>query len=664
MRNILVFIALFTIVNACQEPQTYYSTFDKYPIYDGSDLGITYSHNSTIAKLWAPTAKEVIFRIYKNGDGGDPIEKHDMDRKDDGIWELELEGNRDGQYYSFQSIINSDTLMEVPGPYAKAVGVNGKRAMIIDLATTDPEGWKTDKRPNLNGPENIIIYELHIRDMSIHESSGAKYPGTFLGLSENGTSNWFGDYTGLDHLVELGVTHVHLLPSFDFRSIDETKLDQPQYNWGYDPENYNVPEGSYATDPFNAKVRIREFKEMVKTMHKNDIRVIMDVVYNHTGATEQSIFNQTVPDYYYRHNSDYSWSDAAGCGNETASERPMMRKYILESVKFWVNEYHIDGFRFDLMGIHDIETMNLISQELKTIDPTLFVYGEGWTAGISPLPENVRALKKNTSELTDIAVFSDDLRDGLKGSVFVEDEKGFASGRTGLEASIQFGIVASTKHDQIDYKNVNYSNAPWSPRPVQTINYVSCHDNNTLFDKLIISVPEADEEQIIRMHKLSQTIILTSQGIPLLHAGTEFLRTKNGVENSYNSPDSINQIDWDRKHKYKAVFDYYQDLIALRKAHPAFHMSTTEMVQRHLVFEPFEENNLVGYMLKNYANGDKWENIYVVFNGNADSKSINIPTGRWKVILEDYKIDPNGIRNIGEGTYKIAGSSALILAQE
>ncbi len=403
---------------------------------------------------------------------------------------------------------------------------------------------------------------------------------------------------------------------------------------------------------------------MVQAMHNNGIRVIMDVVYNHTGTTELSVFNQTVPGYYYRHNPDNSWSDAASCGNETASERSMMRKYILESVKYWVNEYHIDGFRFDLMGIHDIETMNLISAELKLIDPTLFVYGEGWTAGDSPLPDSVRALKINTSDLTDIAVFSDDLRDGLKGSVFNEEERGFVSGKPGLEASIKFGIVASTQHDQINYKLVNYSNAPWSPRPIQTINYVSCHDNNTLFDKLSLSVPEADEKQIIKMHMLSQTIVLTSQGIPFLHAGTDFLRTKYGVENSYNSPDSINQIDWARKHEYKELFDYYRDLISLRKSHPAFRMPTAELVQNHLFFELFEENNLVGYILNNNANGDIWETIYVVFNGNSEQKSIDIPQGKWKVILEDFNIDQNGLRSMDGGKYLLAGTSALILSQE
>ena len=664
MRFLFAISISLPLLISCNKSQTIFNSYDDYPVYNGPDLGVTYSQNGTIVKLWAPTSSEVLFNIYKSGKGDNLIEFNKMNRKEDGVWELNLNGDRVGQYYTFQSIVTSDTLQEVPGPYAKAVGVNGKRGMIVNLELTNPDDWEMDERPELVAAENIIIYEIHVRDMTINNSSGNTNPGTFIGLSENGTTNQYGDHTGLDHFVELGITHVHLLPSFDFRSVDESNLDQPQYNWGYDPENYNVPEGSYSTDPYNANVRIKEFKTMIQALHNNGIRVIMDVVYNHTGATDQSIFNQTVPGYYYRHNQDNSWSDAAACGNETASERAMMRKYMLESVKYWVNEYHIDGFRFDLMGIHDIETMNQISAELNSIDPTLFVYGEGWTAGSSPIPDSLRALKKFTSDLTDIAVFSDDIRDGLKGSVFVEDERGFASAKPGLEESIKFGIVAATQHDQVNYKMVNYSKSPWSPRPIQTINYVSCHDNNTLFDKLKLSVLEADENQIIRMHKLSQTIVLTSQGIPFLHAGTDFLRTKDGVENSYNYPDSINQIDWDRKHEYREVFDYYRDLIAFRKSHPAFRMPTSEMVQDHLFFESFDDNNLVGYTIKNNANGDVWKNVYVVFNGNTGSKSIDIPKGKWNVVLENYRIEQKGLRTINAGKYLIAGTSVLILAQD
>jgi pullulanase len=664
MKYLFIVFTISTLFHSCQKKaKTEFASYEEYPVYEGSDLGVTYSSNSTLAKYWAPTATQVQMKLYKTGDGNTFIEEQSMQRKENGIWELELDGDRVGQYYTFQITFKGKTLNENPGPYAKAVGVNGKRAMIVDLASTNPADWGNDKRPELAGAEDIIIYEMHVRDMTIHNSSGVSIKGTFMGLAETGTSNTQGDKTGIDHLVELGVTHIHLLPSFDYRSVDETKLDQPQFNWGYDPVNYNVPEGSYSTDPFNAEVRIKEFKTMVQALHKNGIRVILDVVYNHTGETDESIFNQSVPNYYYRYKEDGTWSDAAACGNETASERKMMRKYMIESVAYWAKEYHLDGFRFDLMGIHDIETMNMLTAELHAIDPTLFVYGEGWTAGNSPLPDSVRALKANTKSLINVAAFSDDLRDGLKGSVFEEKDRGFASAQGGLEESIKFGIVASTQHDQVNYEKVNYSKAAWSPQPSQTINYVSCHDNNTLFDKLKLSVPNATEEEIIRMHKLSQTIVLTSQGIPFLHAGTEFLRTKQGIENSYNSPDSINQIDWERKNEYREVFDYYKDLIALRKAHPAFRMASTELIQNHLVFEEFEEDNLVGYTLKNNANGDSWSTIYVVFNGNTEEKSISIPEGTWKVVLENYKINEQGLREVNEEKLRLSGTSALILFQ-
>ncbi|MEL6926120.1 MAG: type I pullulanase, partial [Bacteroidota bacterium] len=439
---------------------------------------------------------------------------------------------------------------ETPGIYAKAVGVNGKRAAIIDFAETDPEGWSADQRPVLAGPNDIILYELHVRDITSHPSAGSSYPKKFLGLVETGTKSLEGLATGIDHIKEMGVTHVHLLPSYDFLSVNEADPKLETFNWGYDPQNYSVPEGSYATDPFDPMSRIREFKQMVKGFHDNGIRVILDVVYNHTGVTENSNFNLSAPGYYYRHNEDGSWSDASACGNETASERPMMRRYMLESLKWWVEEYHLDGFRFDLMAIHDIETMNEISKELKAIEPSLFLYGEGWTAGGSPLPDERKAVKANAMQLDDVAVFCDDLRDGIKGSVFEDKDGGWLSGKGELKESIKFGVVAATEHPQIDYSKVNYSKAAFSPKPVQTINYVSCHDNNTLYDKLNIANEGLEAEDIQQMHRLANAIVLTSQGVPFLHAGVEMMRSKGGEHNSYNLPDAVNQIDWSAKKKY------------------------------------------------------------------------------------------------------------------
>ena len=497
-----------------------------------------------------------------------------MDMKKDlnGTWSAKVPGDIKGKFYVFKVQINGKWLNEVPDPYAKAVGVNGKRAMVVDLKETNPAGWEKDKSPVFKNKTDAILYELQVRDASIAANSGIKNKGKYLGLTETGTKNTEGLSTGLDHIKELGVTHVHLLPCFDFYSIDESKPDKPQYNWGYDPLNYNVPDGSFSTDPYDGITRIKEFKQMVQAFHQNGLRVIMDVVYNHTRLTEDSYFNQLVPGYYYRQTKDGKFSNATACGNETASERYMMRKFMLESVLYWVKEYHIDGFRFDLMGVHDIETMNLISKELHKIKPDILLYGEGWTAGSSPLPDSLRAIKKYAYKLDRIAVFSDDIRDGIKGSVFEHADKGFASGKPGMEESIKFGIVASCKHPQVDYAKVNYSKAPYSAQPWNTITYCECHDNHVLWDKLAISAKNATEAERKEMDKLAMSIVLTSQGISFLHAGTEFLRTKKGVENSFESPDSINAIDWSLKTKNKEVFEYVKGLIKMRKEHPAFRM--------------------------------------------------------------------------------------------
>lgn len=653
---------------ACQPTEpTSYASYDEYPVYDGDDLGLNYTPVKSGFKIWSPTAQEVKIHLYEAGEGGEPIRSDHLKRSKNGVWEIIFKEDLKGKFYTFQVKVEDNWLAEVPDPYAKAVGVNGNRGMVVDFSETNPEGWENDKRPTLSNFNDIIIYELHVRDLSSDPNSGIKNTGKFLGLSELGTKNAIGEMTGLDHIKDLGITHIHLLPSFDFKSLDETIENNPKYNWGYDPKNYNVPEGSYATDPYDGAVRIREFKEMVKTLHNNGIRVILDVVYNHTGDTEASVFNQIVPGYYYRHNEDGSFSDAAACGNETASERPMMRKFIIESVKYWVNEYHIDGFRFDLMGIHDQETMNQISAELHKIDPTIFIYGEGWTAKDSPLPEEQRALKKFTYKLDKIAAFSDDMRDGIKGHVFTPTEKAFISGKPGLEESIKFGIVASTQHPQVLYDSVNYSKEPWAKEPYQTITYVSCHDNHTLWDRLSISAADASEVERIKMHKLAGAMVLTSQGVSFLHAGVELLRTKQGVENSFESSDSINLLDWSRKSKYKDVYNYYKDLITLRKNHPAFRMTSTEQIQKNLKFLEFKHpNNIVGYTISNNANGDQWKEIIVFFNGNRNPRELYLPDGEWTVVLDDQGINESGIRKVKGGEdfpIMMSAISALVLVR-
>lgn len=628
--------------------------YDAYPVYKGNDLGLTYSSGSSMFRIWAPTAEKAQIIFYKAGDGGETTGFLDMKKDPNGTWSAKVAGDLKGKFYVFKVQVNGKWLNEVPDPYAKAVGVNGKRAMVVDLKETNPVGWDKDKSPAFRNKTDAILYELQIRDASISENSGIRNKGKYLGLTETGTKNADGLSTGLDHIKELGVTHVHLLPCFDFYSLDENQPEKAQYNWGYDPLNYNVPDGSFSTNPYDGVTRIKEFKQMVQAFHQNGLRVVMDVVYNHTRLTEDSYFNQLVPGYYYRQTTDGKFSNATACGNETASERYMMRKFMLESVLYWVKEYHIDGFRFDLMGVHDIETMNLISKELHKIKPDILLYGEGWTAGSSPLPDSLRALKKYAYKLDRIAVFSDDIRDGIKGSVFEHEDKGFASGKPGMEESIKFGIVASCKHPQVNYTKVNYSKAPYAAQPWNTITYCECHDNHVLWDKLAISAKDATESERIEMDKLAMSIILTSQGIPLLHAGTEFLRTKKGVENSFESPDSINAIDWSLKTKNKELFDYVKALIKMRKEHPAFRMTSAKQIAANIEFLDYGPPGVLVFEIDGDAMGDKWKKILICLNGNGTGK-VDVMSGLWKPFIVNNKF-LKGVNEINKSTlpYRIS----------
>ena len=646
---------------------------DAYPTYNGSDLGLTYNKNSSTFKIWSPFAEKAEIIFYKSSLGNDKIDSLELDRSIDGTWVKTISRDLKNLYYVFRVNINGKWYNEVPDPYAKSVGANGKRAMVIDLDETDPVYWNNDQSPKFSSRENMpidlgglptdaIIYEMHVRDLSIHQQSGISQKGKFLGMAETGTKNVDGLSTGLDHLKELGVTHIHLLPSYDFYSIDETNMNLPQYNWGYDPLNYNVPEGSYSSNPENGAVRIKEFKTMIASMHNAGLRVVMDVVYNHTMLNEESYFNQLVPGYFYRQKEDGSFSNASACGNETASERPMMRKFMIESLKYWVQEYHVDGFRFDLMGIHDIETMNMISKELHRIKPDILLYGEGWTAGSSPLPDSLRALKKNAHLLNGIAVFSDDLRDGIKGSVFDHQDKGFATGKTNVEESVRFGIAAACEHPQLDYSKVNYSKEPYAKAPSQVISYCECHDNHVLWDKIFISNRDADSELRKDMHKLSLTIVLASQGISFLHAGTEFLRSKKEVENSFKSPDSINAIDWSLKSTNKDVFEYVKGLIQMRKSHPAFRLTDQKEIAGVLSFRRVDEKGIISFNLDGKKVGDDWKNIFVAFNGNATSKKVPLPSGNWKIFATNnqlYKTHP-----IIEGVLNMKPFSATIIFKD
>jgi pullulanase len=536
--------------------------------------------------------------------------------------------------------------------------------MIVDLKSTNPSNWETDTRPPMADLADAIIYEAHVRDLTISPSSGVETKGKFLGLAQTNTRSPQDEKTGLDHIKELGITHLHLLPIYNFMSVDETAADGTQYNWGYDPQHYNALEGWYATDPHKGNTSIREFKQLVHTLHKAGIRVVMDVVYNHTGYTRESVFEQSAPGYFYRFAPNGTFSNASGCGNEIASERPMVRQYIIDSIRYWAKEYHLDGFRFDLMGILDIETMNQIRAELDTIDPTILIYGEGWTGGLSPYPDNLRAMKYNTMELQRIGSFSDDYRDAIKGHWSSEYERGFASGQMGYEESIKFGVVGATIHPQINYNWVNYSKQPWSPCPSQTVNYVSCHDNHTLWDKLSLSVPEASIDDRLKMQKLALAMVLTSQGLPLLHSGVEMARTKHNSHNSYNQPDAINQIDWLQKSRYKGLFNYVKSLISLRKSHPAFRMRSTEAVAKHLEFLPSQWALLVGFLIKNHANNDPWDKILVIYNGSKQEQAIQIPEGEWVIVANRNTVDNRGIDLIAGPNLKIQAISTLILVDK
>ncbi len=640
-----------------------------------------YSKVKTLFKLNAPTTvnldgmtgattqidkkKQVEIHIYEDGQGGKAIKTIKMKASGENRWEATVKGDLKGKFYTFD--IGKG---ETPGVFAKAVGVNGMRGAIVDMAETNPQGWENDQRPVIQSPADLVIYEMHWRDFSIDVSSGLKNKGKFLALTEP---------KAIEHLKNLGVNAVHILPSFDYASVDETKLDTPQYNWGYDPKNYNVPEGSYSTDPYNPVTRIKEFKQMVQALHKAGIRVILDVVYNHTFNIDHSNFQLTYPDMYYRKTADGKYSDGSGCGNETASEKPLMREFMLESVKYWIDEYHIDGFRFDLMGVHDIETMQQIRAEVNKIDPSIYIYGEGWSAGSCAYPVDKLAMKANAQQLNGIGAFSDDMRDALRGP-FSDDHKGaLLAGIPGEEESLKFGIVGGIAHPQVDMTKVNYDKKPWTNNPTEQISYVSCHDDMCLVDRLKASIPSLTDKNIqekertaelIRIDQLAQTAVFTSQGVPFILSGEEMLRDKKGVHNSYNSPDSINHLDWNNLQRYPQLFTYYKNLILLRKNHPAFRLATGDKVRQHLEFLPavnskdVKQDCLVGFLLKDLQGIDAWKTIVVIYNFNKEAKEMAIPEGNYTIACCNGTIDEAGLGEVSGKEVLVDGQSALILFQK
>ena len=632
MKNLFYLMVAATMLVGCQVSKPHYESVNDYPVKNGSVREVVYSPEQTVFSLWSPNADSVRLSLFDNAETAEPIEVQWLKRSKDGSWQGTIKGDQKGKFYSFLVFDPSNPYEQEPTPgiFAVAVGVNGHRGAIIDMCDTDPEGWSTDQRPAMERQADAIIYELHHRDFSIHPSSGILSRGKFIALTEQGTVTADGLASGIDHLKELGITHVQILPSYDYGSIDETRLSDNRYNWGYDPINYNVPEGSYATDPYDPTVRIREFKQMIHALHEAGIRVILDVVYNHTYDVAHSNFTQTAPGYFYRTRADGSLGNASGCGNETASERPMMRKFMLESIRWWVEEYHLDGFRFDLMAIHDIPTMNAIRAMLDEIDPTILLYGEGWAAETPQLDEALRPIKANIAQMPGIGAFSDEMRDGLRGPFYDDHVGAFLAGLPGNEQSIRFGLVGAIEHPGVDLTKVNYSQQPWALQPTQLIAYVSCHDDMMLTDRLRASVKplkgkQIADDELMRLDMLAQTVVLTSQGLPFLWNGEELMRDKKGVHNSYCSPDSINAIDWSLKARNKDLFNYYAGLIALRKAHPAFRLGDAEAVRKHLEFIETSDC-VVAFRLTNHAGGDSWDEIVAAFNANRQPVELTLPS--------------------------------------
>ena len=608
---------------------------------------MSYSPEQTVFKLFAPNNAKCTVKVGKK--------KVKMTKAGDCLWTATVKGDLKGQPYVFNTG-HGDT----PGVFAKAVGTNGKEAYILDLATTNPVGWESDQRPVVKSPVDLIVYEMHHRDFSIARPD-AKYPGKFLALTEP----W-----AIKHLKDLGINAVHILPSYDYGSVDESRLNEPQYNWGYDPVNYNVPEGGYSTAPSKPEVRIREFKQMVQALHKAGIRVILDVVYNHTYNIDNSNFQKTYPDYYYRKTADGAYSNGSGCGNETASEKPMMRRFMMESVKYWINEYHIDGFRFDLMGCHDIETMNQIRQMVNTIDPTIFIYGEGWSAGACALPNEKLGMKANIPQMPGIAAFSDEIRDALRGP-FSDDTVSGWLGRlntskagqfTGDQEveSLKFGLVGCIQHPQVDMKKVNYSKEPWAIEPTQMMSYVSCHDDMCLVDRLKASIPRIKEDELIRLDLLAQTAVFTSQGVPFMLSGEELLRNKKGVHNSFESPDSINQLDWQNKLRYPQVFEYYKNLIQLRKHFPHFRLGSAAEVRDKMCFLN-APSGVVAYSITDTMGNVTNKMVIVVLNPTRKQQTISIPEGHYTIVCASGVIDLNGIDTFTGRQVSVAPQTALII---
>ena len=621
--------------------------FEAQYTYTGGDLGANWTKEATFFRVWAPTSKAVCVKLYASGNvhSDDLIRTVPMKADVKGTWTARIDGDLHSVYYTYLVEVNG-AAVEACDPYAKAVGVNGHRAMVIDLRSTDPEGWDADRDPHYGMPiTDAVIYETHIRDHSVDPASGICRKGKYLGLIEDGTATNFGNPTGIDHIKALGITHVQLMPIYDFGSVDETAPDGTQYNWGYDPVNYNVPEGSYSSDPYHGEVRVREVKEMVKGLHDKGFSVVMDVVYNHVYEAENFCFNKIVPGYFSRRNQRGGYMNDSGCGNDNASERSMVRKFIVDSVKYWADEYHIDGFRFDLVGLIDVQTVRGIMAAVRKDHPNVIFYGEGWdmyhgnTGAKLPM-----TTQKNATLVPHFGFFNDRIRDDLRGSVFFDDRPGFISGGKRDYWSLAFC----------------YAGVPgWTNHPEQSVNYVSCHDNHTLFDRISVAVPKATFAERVRINKLAAAFILTARGIPFLLAGEEILRTKpdgkGGFDhNSFRSGDSVNAIRWDTLDKpaYQDVLRYYRGLIAFRKSHPQLRTGSPDQV---VPVDTGTETSIGCFV---------GTDLLSLFNAGNAPLTLPLPRGQWQICVDDAHAGNEVLMTVQDSVTLPAVSAMILIRKE
>ena len=627
--------------------------FESAYTYTGNDLGATWTKEATAFRLWAPTAKSVKVNLYRSGNPGadDLIKSVTMKADVNGTWTAAVKGDLNGVYYTY-TVSRNRRRVEACDPYARTTGVNGQRAMVIDLSSTNPEGWENDRDPHAGIQlTDAVIGELHVRDLSIDPSANIKNAGKYLGVIETGTKTDSGIPTGIDHFKALGITHLHILPMYDYGSVDESHLEIPQFNWGYDPTNFNVPEGSYSSDPFHGEVRVKEVKQMVKGLHDNGISVVMDVVYNHVYEAKDFCFNQIVPDYFSRVDETGVYSNGSFCGNDTASERSMVHKYIVDSVCYWADEYHVDGFRFDLVGLIDTDTINSIIREVHKKHPNVMFYGEGWTMPTIPTKPDVHlTTQPNAAEVPEFAFFSDTIRDALRGSM--------------MDTSLP-GFVEGAQVDKHLLHNCFMGMPEWASKPTQSVNYVSCHDNNTLFDRILISVPQAPYDVRVRMNNLAAAFVMTAQGIPFFQAGEEMLRTKPDgkggvVDNSYASPDSVNAIKWDALNDPVVMknCNYYRGLLAFRKAHPSLRLTSREAVMDTVTPIHLENPHAVAFGIR--GNGDV--PMIAVFNSGIHSQPVNLPAGKWGICINADQAGTEILETV-EGSVSVEAISAMVLVK-